>query len=25
MVRELKRTPLHAWHREHGGQMVEFG
>jgi len=25
MVKELKRTPLHAWHREHGGQMVEFG
>ncbi len=22
---ELKRTPLHAWHCEHGGQMVEFG
>jgi aminomethyltransferase len=25
MVQELKKTPLHAWHREHGGQMVEFG
>ena len=25
MVKELKRTPLHTWHREHGGQMVEFG
>jgi aminomethyltransferase len=25
MVKESKRTPLHAWHREHGGQMVEFG
>ncbi len=25
MVRELKKTPLYAWHREHGGQMVEFG
>ena len=25
MVKELKRTPLHAWHREHGGQMVGFG
>ncbi|HVP76429.1 MAG TPA: glycine cleavage system aminomethyltransferase GcvT [Thermodesulfobacteriota bacterium] len=25
MVKELKKTPLHAWHREHGGQMVEFG
>jgi aminomethyltransferase len=24
MDRELKKTPLHAWHREHGGQMVEF-
>lgn len=21
----LKTTPLHAWHREHGGKMVEFG
>jgi aminomethyltransferase len=25
MAKGLKRTPLHAWHREHGGQMVEFG
>jgi len=25
MVKELKKTPLHAWHCEHGGQMVEFG
>jgi len=25
MVQDLKKTPLHAWHREHGGQMVEFG
>jgi glycine cleavage system T protein (aminomethyltransferase) len=25
MVQELKKTPLHAWHREHGGQMIEFG
>ena len=25
MVQGLKKTPLHAWHREHGGQMVEFG
>jgi glycine cleavage system T protein (aminomethyltransferase) len=24
MERGLKKTPLHAWHREHGGQMVEF-
>ena len=24
MLRELKKTPLHVWHREHGGQMVEF-
>jgi len=24
MVKNLKRTPLNAWHREHGGQMVEF-
>jgi aminomethyltransferase len=21
----LKKTPLNAWHREHGGQMVQFG
>ena len=21
----LKKTPLHGWHREHGGKMVEFG
>ena len=25
MVQELKKTPLNVWHREHGGQMVEFG
>ena len=25
MVQGLKKTPLHAWHREHSGQMVEFG
>jgi len=25
MERGLKKTPLNAWHREHGGQMVEFG
>ncbi|MFB3884194.1 MAG: glycine cleavage system aminomethyltransferase GcvT [Thermodesulfobacteriota bacterium] len=25
MSQTLKRTPLNAWHREHGGQMVEFG
>ena len=25
MKGELKKTPLYAWHREHGGQMVEFG
>ena len=25
MERELKKTPLNAWHRKHGGQMVEFG
>jgi aminomethyltransferase len=24
MRRELKKTPLNAWHREHDGQMVEF-
>lgn len=24
MKKELKKTPLNAWHREHGGQMVEF-
>jgi glycine cleavage system aminomethyltransferase T len=24
MERELNKTPLNAWHREHGGQMVEF-
>ena len=24
MERALKRTPLNAWHREHGGQMVDF-
>jgi aminomethyltransferase len=25
MERGLRKTPLNAWHREHGGQMVEFG
>jgi aminomethyltransferase len=25
MEKNLKRTPLYAWHKEHGGQMVEFG
>jgi len=25
MDRDLRKTPLNAWHREHGGQMVEFG
>jgi aminomethyltransferase len=25
MVKELNRTRLHEWHRQHGGQMVEFG
>ncbi len=24
MPKDLKRTPLHAWHKEHGAQMVEF-
>jgi aminomethyltransferase len=24
MERVLRKTPLNAWHREHGGQMVEF-
>ncbi len=24
MKRELKKTPLNAWHREHGARMVEF-
>src|SRR4030042_3851827 len=24
MARDLKRTPLNLWHREHGGQMIEF-
>ncbi len=24
MERVLKKTPLNAWHREHGGQMFEF-
>ncbi len=24
MPKDLKRTPLYAWHKEHGGQMVEF-
>src|SRR5262245_18487081 len=22
---ELRKTPLHDWHRTHGGRMVEFG
>lgn len=22
---DLKRTPLHSWHREHGARMVDFG
>ncbi len=25
MERELKKTPLNAWHRQHGAQMIEFG
>ncbi len=25
MGKNLKRTPLNSWHKEHGGQMVEFG
>ncbi len=25
MSQILRKTPLNAWHREHGGQMVEFG
>ncbi len=24
MQKDLKRTPLYSWHKEHGGQMVEF-
>ena len=24
MAKDLKRTPLHSWHKEHGGQMIEF-
>jgi len=24
MRKELKKTPLNAWHKEHGGQMVDF-
>lgn len=24
MSKDLKRTPLHSWHKEHGGQLVEF-
>jgi aminomethyltransferase len=24
MVKNLKRTPLYSWHKEHGGQMIEF-
>jgi len=24
MTRVLKKTPLNAWHHEHGGQMVEY-
>ena len=25
MEQEMKKTPLNLWHKEHGGQMVEFG
>jgi aminomethyltransferase len=24
MAKDVKRTPLNSWHREHGGQMVKF-
>ncbi|HSB07463.1 MAG TPA: glycine cleavage system protein T, partial [Thermodesulfobacteriota bacterium] len=24
MKEELRKTPLNAWHREHGGQIIEF-
>ena len=24
MPKDLRKTALHAWHQEHGGQMVEF-
>ena len=24
MAKDLKRTPLNSWHKEHGGQMIEF-
>jgi aminomethyltransferase len=24
MLKDLKRTPLYSWHKEHGGQMIEF-
>lgn len=24
MPKDLKRTPLYLWHKEHGGQMIEF-
>jgi len=24
MPKDLKRTALYSWHKEHGGQMVEF-
>ena len=24
MPKDLKRTPLYSWHKEHGGQMIEF-
>ncbi len=24
MSKELKRTPLYSWHKDHGGQMIEF-
>jgi aminomethyltransferase len=24
MAKDLKRTPLNSWHREHGGQLIEF-
>jgi glycine cleavage system aminomethyltransferase T len=24
MPKDLKRTALYSWHKEHGGQMIEF-
>jgi len=24
MPRDLKQTGLHSWHKEHGGQMIQF-